>query len=86
MFSSGSTSEIQQAAFIANEDTEPEAAESFVLIATIFNGAAAIVNPTQSLVTIPANDDAFGVVGFDAVSKYGNRKYHHWAGKAPEHV
>ncbi|XP_072038274.1 adhesion G-protein coupled receptor V1-like [Amphiura filiformis] len=65
---SQSASETKQAAFLANDDIDPEAAESFTLTAAVFSGDAIIVNPSQAVVTIPANDDAFGVIGFDVTS------------------
>ena len=67
---STAASDVQQVAFIASDDTVPEADESFTLTATIYSGNAAVVEPSRAVITIPANDDAFGIVGFDTVSRH----------------
>ena len=71
-FPAGSETSILQGSFFSSDDSTPEPDETFAVIIEIFSGIAAVGNPSQAFITIAANDDAFGVVGFDVVSKTRN--------------
>ncbi len=46
------------------EDTIPEANETFAVELTVSSGIGSVVAPSVGYLTISANDDAFGIIGF----------------------
>ncbi len=49
------------------EDAIPEANETFAVELTVSQGSGSVVAPSVAYLTISANDDAFGIVGFNEV-------------------
>lgn len=52
--------------FTIAEDETPEANETFA-IELIVTGSGTVVSPSVAYLTILANDDAFGIIGFNEV-------------------
>ena len=53
--------------FTVLNDDIPERNETFILGLTIRLGSGNVVSPSQALLTILENDDAFGIIGFNEV-------------------
>ena len=64
LFQAGVTS--GECTFTIAEDTIPEANETFA-IELIVTGSGTVVSPSVAYLTILANDDAFGIIGFNEV-------------------
>ncbi|XP_038076858.1 adhesion G-protein coupled receptor V1-like isoform X2 [Patiria miniata] len=67
-FPAGSATSVQEGTFYSSDDDNPEPDEPFSVTMTVISGGAVIGDPSTTTVTIAANDDAFGVIGFDVVS------------------
>lgn len=52
--------------FTVLNDDIPERNETFILDLILF-GSGTVVSPSQALLTILENDDAFGIIGFNEV-------------------
>ena len=53
--------------FTIKQDTTPEANETFSVELIVIQGSGSVVSPSVAYLTILANDDAFGIVGFNEV-------------------
>ena len=65
-FQAGVTS--RQCEFTIADDEIPEANETFA-IELIVTGSGIVVSPSVAYLTILANDDAFGIIGFNEVCR-----------------
>lgn len=70
----------QNAAFVPNQnsgscsftildDANPEANETYDVELIVVQGNGTLVSPSKASLTILANDDAFGIIGFNEVGK-----------------
>lgn len=50
------------------QDTTPEGNETFSVELMVIQGTGSVVSPSVAYLTILANDDAFGIIGFNEVS------------------
>ena len=55
---------------IFNDDI-PESNETFVVQLTLSGSGSTVVSPSVAYLMILANDDAFGIIGFNEVRKVG---------------
>ena len=53
--------------FTVSNDDIPERNETFILELILLAGSGTVVSPSQALLTILENDDAFGIIGFNEV-------------------
>lgn len=53
--------------FTILDDTTPEANETFAVDLIVSIGSGTVVSPSVAYLTILANDDAFGIIGFNEV-------------------
>ncbi|XP_022110249.1 G-protein coupled receptor 98-like isoform X2 [Acanthaster planci] len=67
-FPTGPGTLTQEGTFYSFDDDLPEPDEAFPVTVTVLSDSATVGNPSTATVTIAANDDAFGVIGFDVVS------------------
>lgn len=57
--------------FTIEDDAIPEANETFSIDLTVGGGSGTVVSPSVAYLTILANDDAFGIIGFNEVGNNG---------------
>lgn len=57
----------ESCSFTVLNDDIPERNETFILELIIQPGSGTVVSPSQALLTILENDDAFGIIGFNEV-------------------
>ena len=53
--------------FIISDDAIPEVNETFAVQLIVSTGSGTVVSPSLAYLTILANDDAFGIIGFNEV-------------------
>ena len=68
VFPSGPGDRIQTVTFSVRDDEIPEHDEAFTLQLLVTNAAAAVGTPSTMVLTISANDNAFGIFSFKTVS------------------
>ena len=58
--------------FTIEDDAIPEGNETFSVDLSIPGGNGIMASPSVAYLTILANDDAFGIIGFNEVSNYSS--------------
>ena len=53
--------------FTISDDAIPEVNETFAVQLIVSTGSGTVVSPSLAYLTILANDDAFGIIGFNEV-------------------
>ena len=72
VFAPGVGADTRSVIFTVRDDNVPERDEPFRLTLHVSNGDGVVGRPAAGVVTIVANDDAFGVFGFPQVSGHGD--------------